>query len=104
MLSWVLFRSVITQCNISDKQTRLAGASNRTADRTRKAPLSIDLVQGILDQGELSAALRGRAYNDTAPKQGAAIPAAKAKDAKTGAMIELHQVRRPTVLVFGSWT
>jgi putative transposase len=52
VLSWVLFRSVITQCNISDKQTRLAGASNRTADRTRKAPLSIDLVQGILDQGE----------------------------------------------------
>jgi len=59
---------------------------------------------GVLDSGELTAALGGRAYNDTAPKGGTDAPAAKAKDAKSGAIVDLKQLRRPTVLVFGSWT
>lgn len=59
---------------------------------------------GVLDSGELAAAMSGRNYNDTAPKKDTAAPAIKATDAATRKEFELTRFRRPTVLVFGSWT
>ena len=59
---------------------------------------------GILDAGELSAALRGRAYNDTAPKVGDVAPKVSATTAKGAKTVSLAGRARPTVLVFGSWT
>jgi len=63
-----------------------------------------DNGDGVLDQDELMAAMRGRAYNDTAPKVGDAAPNVQAKSAKDGRMVDLGTPGRPTVLVFGSWT
>ncbi len=59
---------------------------------------------GVLDGDEMTAALSGRSLRDPAPKKGADAPAVKAKDAKTGKMVNLRRITRPTVLVFGSWT
>ena len=61
-------------------------------------------ADGILDDAEMRAAMSGRAYNDTAPKVGAAVPKVSAKRAKGGDVVDLAKLRRTTVLVFGSWT
>ena len=59
---------------------------------------------GILDNEELMAAMRGRAYNDTAPKVGDVAPKVTAKSTADGRDVDLSNVKRTTVLVFGSWT
>ena len=59
---------------------------------------------GFLDEGELRAALSGRAYNDPAPKTGAAAPTLKVTRANDGKLVTLSVAKKPLVLVFGSWT
>ena len=59
---------------------------------------------GLLDREEALAALSGRRYKDTAPKVGDPAPEVKAKHAGDGREVDLAQPKRPTVLVFGSWT
>jgi len=66
-----------------------------------KADLNGD---GLLDREEALAALSGRRYRDTAPKVGDPAPEVKAKHAGDGREVDLTQPKRPTVLVFGSWT
>ncbi|MHC4549058.1 MAG: EF-hand domain-containing protein [Planctomycetota bacterium] len=63
-----------------------------------------DNGDGILDREEVMAALSGRRYRDTAPQVGDEAPAVKARRAQGDGEVDLSRVRRPTVLVFGSWT
>lgn len=68
----------------------------------RTADLNLD---GVLEDAELDAALKGLPYPDRAPKAGAAAPAVRAKQAgPAGEPVDLARPKRPTVLVFGSWT
>ncbi len=59
---------------------------------------------GVLDKEELDAALRGGEFRDSAPKKGDPAPKVSASRLKGGAVVDLSVVRRPTVLVFGSYT
>lgn len=58
----------------------------------------------FLQPEELTAALRGTALRDDAPQVGAPAPKVEATRASDGKKVDLSTVRRPTVLVFGSWT
>jgi len=59
---------------------------------------------GQLDEGEMRAAMAGGSYNDSAPKVGAPAPKVSVTRQADGAKVELSRFKKPTVLVFGSWT
>jgi len=59
---------------------------------------------GQLDEGEMRAAMAGGSYNDSAPKVGAPAPKVSVTRQADGAKVELSRLKKPTVLVFGSWT
>ena len=58
----------------------------------------------ILQAEELRAAASGRAMRDDAPKVGDAAPKVSAVSSADGRKVDLGAPKRPTVLVFGSWT
>ena len=59
---------------------------------------------GVLDDGELRAALAGSDYADSAPKLGSAAPKVTVARRSDGKSAALEPKRKPLVLVFGSWT
>ena len=61
-------------------------------------------ADGQLDADEMRAAIRGRAYEDRAPKVGSPAPKVTVTAQSDGSNRELAKFTKPTVLVFGSWT
>lgn len=59
---------------------------------------------GFVDQAEWTAAVSGRALHDPAPKVGSEAPKVSAKSLATKQLVDLHDVKRTTVLIFGSHT
>ncbi|MDJ0974094.1 MAG: EF-hand domain-containing protein [Planctomycetota bacterium] len=59
---------------------------------------------GFVDAAEWTAALSGRALRDPAPAVGASAPKVKAKRLGKDEHVDLGQVKRITVLIFGSHT
>lgn len=85
------------------------------ADTNKDQSLSVkewtDFFKAIDDNGddflqneELRAALEGRSYNDRAPQVGDPAPKVQAKRLSDNQEVNLTQLRRPTVLIFGSYT
>ncbi|MFQ5844054.1 MAG: EF-hand domain-containing protein, partial [Planctomycetota bacterium] len=59
---------------------------------------------GLVDRAEFRAAASGRAYEDRAPARGSPAPAVKLKRLDGRGTVDLSRPRRPTVLIFGSYT
>lgn len=58
----------------------------------------------ILQPEEWQAAMRQQPVHDPAPAVGQPVPKVKAKERDSGREVDLGEIRKPTVLVFGSYT
>ena len=58
----------------------------------------------FVDMDEWQALTRQQPFRDNAPAVGTPAPSVKLKSLRTGQIIDVSAVRRPTVLVFGSYT
>ena len=59
---------------------------------------------GVLEREELHASVRGIKLNGLGPAVGELGPSIRVLSQATGARVDLFDLRRKTVLVFGAWT
>jgi len=59
---------------------------------------------GVLERDELHASMRGIKLDGLGPRVGELGPSIRVLSGKTGVRVDLFDLRRKTVLVFGAWT